>query len=79
VPELTLEQYASMCAEIQVAPGEAAAIHARYGAADEAAASGLRQGHESRFAADPSERARFDALVAQYVTALQSQAASPSS
>ncbi|MFP6683334.1 MAG: hypothetical protein VB934_01415 [Polyangiaceae bacterium] len=72
-PELTLEQYASMCAELQSDPSQAAAVDTRYGATDEAASHALQTSWQAKLSADASERARFDGLLAQYVAALQSR------
>ena len=72
-PELTLEQYASMCAELQSDPNQAGAVYARYGAADEATSHALQTSWQAKLGADANEQARFDALVAQYVTQLRSR------
>jgi hypothetical protein len=70
-PRLSLEQYASLRAELAVAPGEAAEIMRRYQVPDEAAWRAL-QGHwEKVFAARPEERASFERAVGEFVAWLR--------
>ncbi|MFT3767296.1 MAG: hypothetical protein QM820_17495 [Minicystis sp.] len=65
-PSLTLEQYASLSAEISHAPEHVALIRARYFIASDDALRALQRTWQARFAADPALEARFHALLAQY-------------
>ncbi|MEO7327674.1 MAG: hypothetical protein ABI193_03780 [Minicystis sp.] len=72
---LTLEQYASLCAESAVASPQAAPqIGKRYGLADERALAALHEDYRARFARDPALDQRFRALEAQYRAWLSQQA-----
>lgn len=64
-PRLTLEQFASLTAEIAVAPHGAAQIRARYGF-DEASHAAEAEAHNRRFSADKPLFERYLALVQQY-------------
>jgi hypothetical protein len=65
-PALTLEQYASLCAEAAERPADAAAVCARYGVHDAAQLGMLDEGWRRRFLSDPSLHARFEQHVAHY-------------
>lgn len=66
VPALTLEQYASLTAELTVSPERAAEIRARYQVGAEDVFQRLVRGFQARFAADAELKARVVALSAQY-------------
>ena len=66
LPELTLDQFASLQAELAVHPDRAAAIRARYHLLDEASQRRLEELWQERFAASPVERRAFTATVAQF-------------
>src|SRR5262249_37901645 len=57
-PRLTLEQYASLCAEIAASPAETSAVRARYGL-DDAAHFAERDEWHRRFVADTDLYARY--------------------
>jgi hypothetical protein len=63
--KLTLEQFASLTAEIAVSPRAAAQIRARYGF-DEAAHRAEAEEHNRRFNADPALLARYMELFQAY-------------
>ena len=72
-PELSLEQYASLCAELQADPIQTERNHSIYRATNEAASHALQTSWQAKLGVDANEQARFDALVVQYVTALRSR------
>lgn len=65
-PELSLEQYASLCAERSQPGADAADIMHRYGAVDSASAGALDGLWQGRFFQDRDLKTRFDQLVAHY-------------
>jgi len=65
-PRLTLEQYASLAAEIGAFPERSDEIRARYRVQDEAAWKELHHVFHAMFTADPAVRTRWQALVAHY-------------
>lgn len=58
-PDLTVDRYAALAAELQ-AKGPTKAVLARYDIASAASLVALNAEHERRFAADPQLRARFE-------------------
>lgn len=66
LPELTLEQYASLAAEIAAAPLHAAATRAKYGVPSEQAHHALNALWDRRFAEDRAQHERWARLVAEY-------------
>ena len=66
VPVLTVEQYASLTAELTVSPERSAEIRARYQIGADDAFQALARSFTARFSADPDLYARFGALSAQY-------------
>jgi hypothetical protein len=65
-PTFTLEQFASLHAELAARPAAESEILTRHGVAGEAAMAALHQHWERRLQADPSLRARFEELLARY-------------
>jgi len=63
---LTLEQYASVCAEIAVAPREARQIRAKYGMPDDATWSATDGAWQQRLSRDPALKARWIELASQF-------------
>lgn len=68
---LTLEQYASLCAELSAAPTRRQEILFRYRVADEAALARLDAAWAGRLAASPGERVRYDGLVREFLLHLR--------
>ncbi len=69
-PELDVERYAALAAEIQ-AKGATPAVLARYGVGSPGALQTLHTTFERRFTAEPSLRARFDARRAHFLGFMQ--------
>jgi hypothetical protein len=67
-PELTLQQYASLCAELAAAatPALSASILAKYRVADPSARAALDAKWAAELAKAPASRAEFERLMAQY-------------
>jgi hypothetical protein len=65
-PTMTLDQFASLQAELAVHPGGADAIRARYHLRDEASQRHLEEHWQARFAASPVERRAFTTKVGQF-------------
>ena len=63
---LTIEQYASLRAELSVAPADAPGIYARYGISPELRTA-FNRDWESRFAREPPTKARYETTYAQYL------------
>ena len=75
VPELTLQQYASLCAERQLASTtRRAQVERSYGLADAEAAAALDDQWERRLSRDARDQERFDALLQQFRQWLESEA-----
>jgi hypothetical protein len=72
-PQLTLEQYASYCAEVAHRPKDRAAIYAKYGIANPAARTALAVAWGDRFASNPADKARFEELERRYLQWLRAQ------
>jgi hypothetical protein len=70
---LSLQSYASLCAELAAYPANRAAILARYGIADEAAYRALDHEWQARIA-DPEVRSRWQQSYATYADWLRQQA-----
>jgi hypothetical protein len=66
IPTFTLEQFASLRAELAARPAAESEILTRYGLAGEAALIALQQRWELRLQADPSMRKSFEELLARY-------------
>ena len=66
VPVMPLEGYASLCAELAVAPEQAAEILKRYHVPDEATRRALDEHWRARLATQPEARAAFDTAVTTY-------------
>ncbi|MEQ9318493.1 MAG: hypothetical protein RIF41_05010, partial [Polyangiaceae bacterium] len=66
LPTLTLDQFASLQAELAVHPERAGAVRARYHLADEASQRRLEEHWRDRFVASPVEQRAFAAKVAQF-------------
>src|SRR5690606_20145149 len=73
LPELSLEQYASLCAEREHRPGEIATIRRNWGVDGDDAERALDRRWQDRLRTDPAEAQRFFSLVASYKTWLASQ------
>jgi DNA-directed RNA polymerase specialized sigma24 family protein len=71
-PRLSLEQYASLRAELSARPEDTAEIMKRYHVLNEAAWAALEQHWEKVFAARPEERAAFEKAVGEFVAWLRS-------
>ena len=65
-PLLTIEQYASLCIEIEARPADRAAALGRYGVAGEAAHQELKQAWARRSAADPAVARRLSELLESF-------------
>ncbi|MFO0762570.1 MAG: hypothetical protein U0359_39385 [Byssovorax sp.] len=65
-PRLTLEQYASLHAELLVGTGRREETLFRYRVLQEASFGALSAHWEERFRAQPEERARFDQMLATF-------------
>lgn len=65
VPQLTLEQYASLLVDVSMAPAQRLAILQRYGL-DDASKASLDQSFQQRMNADPRMRAALDHAMATY-------------
>jgi hypothetical protein len=65
--ELTLEQYASLQAELRVSPERGEAVYARYGLGDAAVRRATEESWSARLGGDPRLRGRWDELVAHYI------------
>lgn len=74
LPELTLEQYASLVAECDVCPERRAEIAGRYGVLSDAERAELDRSWAKRFAADAVLYERKSALVGHYVEWYRQQA-----
>jgi hypothetical protein len=72
-PTLTLQQYASLSAELSVAP-ESAATLSRYGIPDAAARRELDRTWAARFTSEPDLRRQWETLFNQYRAWLASSA-----
>ncbi|HHH29708.1 MAG TPA: hypothetical protein ENK57_15370, partial [Polyangiaceae bacterium] len=66
LPTLTLDQFASLQAELAVHPQRAVAIRRRYHLPDEASQRRVEEHWQERFAASPVERRVFTAKVAEF-------------
>ncbi|MBI4703782.1 MAG: hypothetical protein HY744_21950, partial [Deltaproteobacteria bacterium] len=66
VPTLTLEQYASLCAECEACPERAAEIQARYQVPTEAVRRALEQRWRDDLARDPALGRRWEESRARY-------------
>jgi hypothetical protein len=73
LPELSVEQYASLCAEREHRPAQGATICQRWGIDDEAAERALDDRWQRRLQADPAEAHHFYSLVGSYKAWLASQ------
>src|SRR5690606_32158336 len=73
VPDLSLEQYASLCAEREHRPDDVDAIRRRWAVEGHAAERALDDRWQARLRADAAEAQRFYNLVASYRTWLASQ------
>ena len=73
LPELTLEQYASLCAERNAKPDEQEATLRKYGVANGKAERSLDDQWKESFKARPEERDRWLEMVRQYTAWLENQ------
>ena len=64
--DLTLEQYASMCAELAVFPDRSEAVFAKYGLADGRRRAAVDAAWKQRLSRYPSERAEWERRYLQY-------------
>jgi hypothetical protein len=72
-PELTVQQYASLCAELAVYPARADAIRLKYRVADAQTMAALEGVWRERFAKDPATRADWQKQAEQFQTWLRTQ------
>jgi hypothetical protein len=72
-PDLTPQQYASLRAELAVAPGRPGAILPRYGVWSEAARRALDAWWEAHLAAQPAVRAAFEKDLATFTAWLRGE------
>ncbi len=73
LPDLTIQQYASLCAEREVKPAEREMIHQKYGLPDDAASEALDAHWHRLFDTQPQVRERWQDLHSQYVAWLRQQ------
>jgi hypothetical protein len=66
IPELSVEQYASLCAERSLPGADRSATQRRYGLADDAGARRLDAIWEERFRLEPPRKMQWQQLVAHY-------------
>jgi len=66
LPQLTLQSYASLHAELSVSPANAGEILRRYGVADEATRRALDDAWRARLAASPRTQAEWQRLYNEY-------------
>lgn len=71
--DLSLDQYAMLCAEYAVRPEDRAAIRARYGISGEAEREAIGERWAERLRGDPEREAAFRARVQQLVEWLRAQ------
>jgi hypothetical protein len=71
LPQLTLEQYASLCAERNAKPGELEATLRKYGLADDKAERSLDDQWKQSFDARPKQRERWLQMVREYTAWLE--------
>jgi hypothetical protein len=64
---LTVEQYASLCAELTIAPAQIVSTLRAYGVHDERALERMNAAYARRFCNHPDERARWSDLYGRYV------------
>ncbi|KYF58727.1 hypothetical protein BE08_16215 [Sorangium cellulosum] len=62
VPALSLEQYASLCAELAASPGNAEALFAHYGLGEPGARLAVDRSWRDRLARDPAAHRRWQEL-----------------
>ena len=72
-PELTLEQYAWLCAETAVFPALAQEANRKYGIADERTRGALDRQWRERFTAEPAIRAAWKSLLTRCKSWLREQ------
>jgi len=70
---MSVQTYASFCAELAVFPDKATAVHARYHVSSEAARTALDHHWQAKFTAHPEIRATWQQLVEHYREWLQRQ------
>jgi hypothetical protein len=70
-PRLSLEEYASLRAELAVSPKQSDVILPRYHVMNEAAGRALHEHWQIDLAASPEARATFDKLLADYTAWLR--------
>ena len=73
-PELPLETYANICAEIQFSPDRAEEIFVRYGLREHAGRAGLDVAWQNRLLTYPAEHWRWQRLCAERRAALEQEA-----
>lgn len=73
LPQLTLEQYASLCAERNAKPGELEATLRKYGLADSKAERALDDQWKATFESQPKQRERWLQMVREYTVWLESR------
>jgi hypothetical protein len=73
LPDLTLQQYASLCVEAELYAANVKEVDARYGLASEAARSELHRIWGEKLAADAATKEQWSALIQQYRTYFQAQ------
>jgi hypothetical protein len=76
-PDLTLEQYASYCAEMTAAPSDYNRILKAYGVASPAARVALATHWGKRFEEEPELKVQFETLQAEFVAWLRTKGAKP--
>jgi hypothetical protein len=74
-PRLSLQQYASLCAELAVVPSQSDEILRRYHVMGEAAHWALSEHWQAKLAASPEARATFEKDLASYTAWLRAQRA----
>jgi hypothetical protein len=73
LPDLTIQQYASLCAEREVKPAEQEMTCQKYGIADEATRGALDAHWQRLFQTQPQVQERWQELFSQYVAWLRHQ------
>ncbi len=76
-PRLSIQQYASLCAELALWPERSGEILRRYHVMNEAAPRALFEHWQAELAASPEARAAFEEHLASYTAWLRAQGGSP--
>ena len=73
IPRLSLQQYASLCAELSVSPEDAGKILVRYHVGSKAVLAALHAHWETRFVEEGEIRVAFLGMVAEFGGWLRTQ------